>query len=92
MQPVAGIFESLSDESVILFIRIAAENSNSVELNKYARKLYYSRLARMIRVGLIKRQSGKLVLTAFGRIVFESQKIIESAHTQVSSYLRSYHT
>jgi hypothetical protein len=34
MQPVAGIFESLSDESVILFIRIAAENSNSVELIK----------------------------------------------------------
>jgi hypothetical protein len=91
MQPVAGIFESLSDEqSVILFIGIAAENANSVELNKMTltRKQYYS----MIRVGSIKRKSGKLVLTAFGRIVYESQKIMESAHTQVSSYLRSYHT
>jgi hypothetical protein len=67
MQPVARIFESLSDEqSVILFTRIAAENTNSVELrNKMTltRKQYYSRLARMIRVGLIKRKSGKLVLT-----------------------------
>jgi hypothetical protein len=66
MQPVARIFESLSDEqSVILFTRIAAENTNSVELrNKMTltRKQYYSRLARMIRVGLIKRKSGKLVL------------------------------
>jgi hypothetical protein len=61
MQPVARIFESLSDEqSVILFTRIAAENANSVELrNKMtiSRKQYYSRLARMIRVGLIKRRT-----------------------------------
>ena len=85
MQPVARIFESLSDDqSVILFTRIAAENANSVELrNKMTltRKQYYSRLGRMIRVGLIKRKSGKLVLTAFGRIVYESQKIIESANS-----------
>ena len=33
----------------------------------------------MIRVGLVKRRSGKLVLTAFGKIVFKSQKIVEAA-------------
>jgi hypothetical protein len=33
----------------------------------------------MIRVGLIKRRQGKLVLTAFGRIVYESQKFLEIA-------------
>jgi uncharacterized Fe-S cluster-containing MiaB family protein len=34
----------------------------------------------MTRAGMIKRRGGKLVLTAFGKIVYESQKIVESAN------------
>jgi hypothetical protein len=34
----------------------------------------------MIKAGLIKRRSGKLVMTAFGKIVWESQKIVEAAN------------
>jgi hypothetical protein len=81
---VAEIFESLSDEqSVKLFNTIASERVNSVELRTkgpLTRKQYYSRLSRMTRVGLIKRRSGKLFLTAFGKIVYESQKLIEAAN------------
>jgi hypothetical protein len=84
VQAVAKIFESLSDEqSVILFTTIATGDINSIELrNKVSltRKQYYSRLSRMIRVGLIRRRSGKLVVTAFGKIVFRSQKIVENAN------------
>ena len=84
MHSVAEIFESLSDEqSVKLFNTIASERVNSVEMRAkvpLTRKQYYSRLSRMIRVGLIKRRSGKLFLTAFGKIVFESQKLIEAAN------------
>jgi hypothetical protein len=81
---VAEIFESLSDEqSVKLFNTIASERVNSVEMRTkvpLTRKQYYSRLSRMIRVGLIKRRSGKLFLTTFGKIVYESQKLIEAAN------------
>ena len=84
MHSVAEIFESLSDEqSVKLFNTIALERVNSVEMRTkvpLTRKQYYSRLSRMIRVGLIKRRSGKLFLTAFGKIVYESQKLIEAAN------------
>jgi predicted transcriptional regulator len=80
---VAKIYCSLSDEqSIKLFTVIASEGIDGLELrNKIplTRKQYYSRLSRMIRAGLIKRRSGKLVLTAFGKIVFESQKIVEAA-------------
>jgi predicted transcriptional regulator len=80
---VANIFESLSDEeSVKLFTIIAAQSPNSNDLrNKVSltRKQYYSRISRMIRVGVIKRKQGKLVLTAFGKIVYESQKFLEVA-------------
>ena len=33
----------------------------------------------MIKAGLIRRRSGKLVVTPFGKIVFESKKIIEAS-------------
>jgi hypothetical protein len=82
---VAKIYWSLSDEqSIKLFTIIASEGIDSLELrNKIplTRKQYYFRLSRMIRVGLIKRRSGKLVLTAFGKVVFESQKIVEFANS-----------
>jgi hypothetical protein len=84
VQSVAKIFESLSDEqSVKLFTTIAAQGSYSTELRTQVvltRKQYYSRISRMIKVGLIKRRSGKLVMTAFGKIVWESQKIVEAAN------------
>ena len=84
VQAVAKIFESLSDEqSVILFTTIATGDINSIELRSkisLTRKQYYSRLSRMIKVGLIRRRSGKLVVTAFGKIVFRSQKIVENAN------------
>jgi deoxyxylulose-5-phosphate synthase len=84
VQAVAKIFESLSDEqSVILFTTIAKGDINSIELRSkvsLTRKQYYSRLSRMIGVGLIRRRSGKLVVTAFGKIVSKSQKIVENAN------------
>jgi hypothetical protein len=80
---IANIFESLSDEqSVKLFTIIAAQSPSSNELRTkvaLTRKQYYSRISRMIKVGLIKRRQGKLVLTAFGKIVYESQKFLEIA-------------
>jgi hypothetical protein len=84
VQSVAKIFESLSDEqSMKLFTTIALQGIYSTELRTQVvltRKQYYSRISRMIKVGLIKRRSGKLVMTAFGKIVWESQKIVEAAN------------
>jgi hypothetical protein len=82
---LAGVFGSLSDNiSVGLFRMIAHERINSVVLRdkvKITRKQYYSRLSRMRDVGLIKRTNGGLILTAFGRIVYQVQKTIEDAST-----------
>ena len=84
VQSVANIFNSLSDEqSVMLFTTIATKSINSVELRSkisLTRKQYYSKLSRMVRVGLIKRRSGKLVVTTLGKIVYELQKVIQDAY------------
>jgi DNA-binding Lrp family transcriptional regulator len=83
MQVVAQIFDSLSDNvSLELFTAIANESRNSVVLRnsmKITRKQYYSRLSKMIKAGIIKRTGGKLVLTAFGKIMYEVQKTVENA-------------
>jgi|SRR6187402_1322048 len=83
MQVVAQVFESLSDNvSLELFTTIAHESINSVILRnkiKITRKQYYSRLSKMMKAGLIKRSSGKLVLTAFGKIVNEVQTTVQNA-------------
>ena len=83
MQVVAQVFESLSDNvSLELFTTIAHESINSVILRnkiKITRKQYYSRLSKMMKAGLIKRRSGKLVLTAFGKIVNEVQTTVQNA-------------
>jgi hypothetical protein len=81
---IANIFESLSDEqSVNLFSIIAAQSPHSNDLRAkvaLTRKQYYSRISRMIKVGLIKRRQGRLVLTAYGKVVYESQKFLELAN------------
>jgi hypothetical protein len=83
MQVVAKVFESLSDNvSLGLFTTIAHESINSVALRnkvKITRKQYYSRLSKMMKAGLIKRNNGKLVITAFGKIVYKVQETIENA-------------
>jgi hypothetical protein len=68
--------------SLELFTTIAHESINSVVLRnkiKITRKQYYSRLSKMMKAGLIKRSSGKLVLTAFGKIVNEVQTTVQNA-------------
>jgi hypothetical protein len=83
MQVVAKVFESLSDNvSLGLFTTIAHESINSVVLRnkvKITRKQYYSRLSKMMKAGLIKRNNGKLVVTAFGKIVYKVQETVENA-------------
>lgn len=83
MYTVAKVFDSLSDnKSLDLFHSITREDMSSVELrNKSAvtHKQYYSRVASMISAGLVRRKNGKLVLTAFGKVVNEARNTIEIA-------------
>jgi hypothetical protein len=67
----------------MLFTIIATKSISSVELRSkisLTRKQYYSKLSRMVRVGLIKRRSGKLVVTTLGKIVYELQKVVQNAY------------
>jgi predicted transcriptional regulator len=80
---LAKILKSISDdESLELFRFIATNDSDSESLRnrtKMTRKQYYSRMSRLMKAGLIKRKNGKHNLTAFGRVIYDTQITIENA-------------
>ena len=84
-QTPAAVFRTIADDkSLDLFKTIAQGVIDSETLKnktKLTRKQYYSRLARMTKAGLVRKKSGKYLLTAFGRVVHDSQLTVENALT-----------
>ena len=80
---LAKVLKSISDdESLELFRFIANNDSDSESLRnrtKMTRKQYYSRMSRLMKAGLVKRKNGKHNLTAFGRVIYDTQITIENA-------------
>jgi predicted transcriptional regulator len=81
----AATLNAISDhKSLLVFKTIAMTSPDSNSLrrkSKLTRKQYYTRISRLIRAGLIKKRNGKYFLTAYGKIIYDAQKIIENAHS-----------
>ncbi len=71
---VADVIKLMSDDkSLFIFNTIfLARGENSENLRpqlKLTKKQYYSRISRLIKAGLVKRQKGRYFVTAFGKAV-----------------------
>ena len=80
----ADVFNAISDKkSLDLFKSIVMAKAGDTDIYrkkiKLTRKQYYSRMSRMIKVGLIKRKNRKYFLTSLGKVVYEAESMIESA-------------
>jgi hypothetical protein len=88
-QTADKVITAISDkESLDLFRIIAIDSQDSDGLRtktNLTRKQYYSRLSRMTKAGLVRRKKGKHSLTAFGKVIYDAQTIIERA---VNNYWR----
>ncbi len=84
-QTTATVLRTISDDkSMDLFKTIAHSSIDSESLKsktKLTRKQYYSRLSRMTKAGIVRKKSGKYTLTAFGKVVYDSQVTVENALT-----------
>lgn len=84
-QTTATVLRTISDDrSMDLFRTIAQSSIDSESLKnktKLTRKQYYSRLSRMTKAGLVRKKSGKYALTAFGKVVYDSQVTVDNALT-----------
>ncbi len=81
---LAEVFSAVSDDSSLELFRIIAQSngaSSDVLRGKMTltRKQYYSRLYRLSRCGLIKRRENSYFLTAFGKVLYDAQAMIENA-------------
>jgi predicted transcriptional regulator len=83
LHTVDSVLASISDkQSLELFRYIAVTNGDRENLRtktNLTRKQYYSRLSRMTKAGIVKRKNGRHSLTAFGKVVYDAQTIIEKA-------------
>ena len=88
-QTADKVITAISDKDSLELFRIIAINSEDSDglrtKTNLTRKQYYSRLSRMTKVGLVKRKKGKHSLTAFGKVIYDAQTIIEKA---VNNYWR----
>ena len=46
---------------------------------KITKKQYYSRISHLIKAGLVKRRKGRYFVTAFGKVVYNAQKLLGTA-------------
>jgi predicted transcriptional regulator len=71
------------DNSVLIFNTIflaGGETGKNLRTQlKLTRKQFYSRISRLIKIGLVKRQKGKYFVTAFGRVIYDAQKLLGNA-------------
>ena len=84
LQTADRVLTAISDkESLELFKFIAINNNEDSDglrtKTNLTRKQYYSRLSRMTKAGLVKRKKGKHSLTAFGKVIYDAQAIVERA-------------
>lgn len=86
-----AILDAISDKRASdIFRSIALANSNSdilITQLKLTRKQYYSRMSCLKEAGLVKRQNGRYLLTAFGKVISSAYMNLEAKiDTAISSY------
>jgi F0F1-type ATP synthase delta subunit len=81
---ITSVLKLISDEkALVLFNNVVASYANdryiSIKEISLSSKQYYSRLSCFLKAGLVKRHKGRYIPTLLGRIVYDSQLVIEEA-------------
>jgi hypothetical protein len=82
---ITSVLKVISDEkALVLFNNIVVSDNNndkfiSLKEINLSPKQYYSRLSGFLKAGLIKRHKGKYIPTLLGKVVYDSQILIEVA-------------
>jgi predicted transcriptional regulator len=86
-----AVLQAISDKRASNILKnIASSDSNSdilITQLKLTRKQYYSRMSCLIKAGLVKRQKGRYLLTAFGKVIYNAQVNLE---TKIENALANY--
>jgi hypothetical protein len=85
---IASVFRALSNDHALSLLRaIAIERKEPDVLRadlKLSSKQYYSRISALTKSNLVQKKGGMLMLTSFGKLVYESQVTIEKGLEDLS--------
>ena len=85
------VLKVISDQITIDIVTAISNNvtnsDNIMQILDLTRKRYSSRCSRLSNIGLVSKQNGEMMLTSFGRIVYNAQLKIANAFSH-SSQLR----
>jgi hypothetical protein len=81
---LAEIIQIISDDKSVLLLQtifLASGDTSEVLRTrlKLGRKQYYSKMSRMSKAGLVKRQKGGYFVTAFGKVIYDAHRLLVSA-------------
>jgi len=81
---LAEIIQIISDDKSVLLLQtifLASGDTSEVLRTrlKLGRKQYYSKMSRMSKAGLVKRQKGRYFVTAFGKVICDAHRLLVSA-------------
>ena len=83
------VLDAISDQisiDIVTAISNNVTNSDSImKLLDLTRKQYHSRCSRLSNVGLVSKRNGEMILTSFGRIVYNAQLKIAIAFSHSST-------
>ena len=87
----ASVLQAISDKRASNILKnITSSDSNSdilITQLKLTRKQYYSSMSSLIKADLVKRQKGRYLLTAFGKVIYSAQVDLE---TKIENALNNY--
>ena len=84
LESLGEVIKLISDnKSLLIFKTIFLASGDSGEnlrtQLKLTKKQYYSRISRLTKAGLVNRQKGRYFVTAFGRVIYDAQRLLASA-------------
>ena len=85
---VRSVYASLSNKDSFEILRLAASGiraSTAILYERdFTRKRYYGRLAELQKLGLVKKESGRYVMTSLGRSVYDATMLLVKLFSGVS--------
>lgn len=81
------VFASLSNRDSFEIFKLAAGGIDAstavLRERNFSRKRYYGRLSELVKLGLIRKEFGRYVLTGLGRFVYDSTILLEKSFTSI---------
>ena len=78
------ISDQISIDIVTSISNNVTNSDNIMEILDLTRKQYYSTCSRLSKIGLVSKQNGEMMLTSFGRLVYNAQLKIANAFSHSS--------